>query len=63
MDELHMADDLNARTPQDSNLISLKEEWEVRYWTKALGVSQERLSELVTQHGHSAAAVWKALGK
>ena len=58
-----MADDLKQRAPQDASLISLTEDWEVRYWTKALGVSKERLSELVKQHGHSAAAVRKALGK
>jgi Protein of unknown function (DUF3606) len=35
----------------------------VRYWTKALGVSEGRLRQLVKQHGHSAAAVRAALGK
>jgi hypothetical protein len=58
-----MADDLKQRAPQDASLISLTEDWEVRYWTKALGVSKARLAELVKQHGHSAAAVRKALGK
>jgi hypothetical protein len=61
--EIAMADDLKQRAPQDASLISLTEDWEVRYWTKALGVSKERLAELVKQHGHSAAAVRKALGK
>jgi hypothetical protein len=61
--EFAMADDLKQRAPQDASLISLTEDWEVRYWTKALGVSKERLGELVKQHGHSAAAVRKGLGK
>lgn len=58
-----MADNLSERAPQDASRISLNEDWEVRYWTKALGVSKERLADLVRQHGHSAAAVREALGK
>jgi hypothetical protein len=58
-----MADNLTERAPQDAGRISLNEDWEIRYWTKALGVSEERLRQLVQQHGHSAAAVRSALGK
>jgi hypothetical protein len=39
----------------------LGEEWEVRYWTQALGVSEERLRDLVKRHGNSAKAVREAL--
>jgi hypothetical protein len=35
----------------------------MRYWTKALGVSKERLQQLVKEHGVSAEKVRKALGK
>ena len=35
-----MADNLKERAPQDASRISLSEDWEVRYWTKALGVSK-----------------------
>jgi hypothetical protein len=56
-----MADDLNERGPQDRSRINLHEDWEVRYWTKALGVSRERLEQLVREHGNSAEAVRKAL--
>lgn len=38
-------------------------DYEVRYWTKALGVSRERLEALVREHGVSAEAVRRALGK
>lgn len=58
-----MADNLKERAPQDASRISLSEDWEVRYWTKALGVSKERLAELVRQHGNSAKAVRAALGQ
>ena len=46
----------------DRNLISLGEAHEVRYWTKALGVSEERLREAVQRVGHSAAKVRVELG-
>ena len=58
-----MADNLKERAPQDASRISLTEEWEVRYWTKSLGVSRERLEQLVREHGHSADAVKKAATK
>jgi hypothetical protein len=58
-----MSDNLKERTPQDASRISLSEEWEVCYWTKALGVSKERLTELVKEHGNSATKVREALGK
>jgi len=56
-----MSDNLKASAPQDASRISLTEDWEVRYWTKSLGVSRERLDQLVREHGHSADAVKKAL--
>ena len=58
-----MSDNLKERAPQDASRISLTEEWEVKYWTKALGVSREELEKAVRQHGHSADAVRKALTK
>ena len=56
-----MADNLNERGPQDASRISLTEEWEVHYWTTALGVSREQLDQLVREHGNSADSVRKAL--
>ena len=50
----------NVGSP-DRKLIAMNEEYEVSYWTQALGVSRERLQQLVTQHGNSAEAVRKAL--
>jgi len=58
-----MSDDLKNRGPQDRSRISLTEQWEVDYWTKALGVSRERLEQLVREHGNSTEAVKKALTK
>ncbi|MFL6314821.1 MAG: DUF3606 domain-containing protein [Terriglobales bacterium] len=58
-----MSDDKSNRGTPDSKLISLREDYEVRYWTKELGVSKERLEQLVRQHGNSAARIREVLGK
>jgi hypothetical protein len=56
-----MADDLDNRGPQDRNRISLAEDWEVRYWTRELGVSKEELERAVKAAGNSVAAVREQL--
>lgn len=48
-----MADDLNNRGPQDRNRINVNESWEVRYWTKELGCTEEELRAAVTSAGVS----------
>jgi Protein of unknown function (DUF3606) len=58
-----MADDLKNRGAQDRARISMSEEHEVRYWTKALGVSKEQLAAAVAKVGNSAEAVRRELGK
>ncbi len=52
-----MADDKDNTGPQDSSLIAMREDYEVTYWTKALGVSRDRLEEAVEAVGNSADAV------
>jgi hypothetical protein len=54
-----MADNLKDRAPEDAKRISLSEDWEVRYWTKALGVSETQLKDLVKKHGNMADDVRK----
>jgi hypothetical protein len=56
-----MADDKTKRGPADRSKISLKEDYEVRYWTKALGVSKAELQKLVKKYGHSSATIRKHL--
>jgi hypothetical protein len=57
-----MADDKNYRGPKDRTRISLKEDYERRWWRKALGnISGQQLAAAVDQAGHSAAAVRKYL--
>ena len=55
--------DTNARNPEDSSRISLTQDHEVRYWTETLDITEERLRQLVKDHGNSAEAVRLALGK
>ena len=58
-----MADDKSKQGPADSSRINLNEDYEVTYWTKALGVSKEELAQAVNQAGVSAKAVRGYLGK
>jgi hypothetical protein len=46
-----------------TRLISMSEEREVRYWTKALGVSREELVEAISKVGNSVDAIRRELGK
>ena len=52
-----MSDNLQSRGPQDRSRINLHEKWEVQYWTKELGVTQEELEQAVKQAGNSVNAV------
>jgi hypothetical protein len=61
--ENSMSDNLKDRGPQDRSRINVNEDWELRYWTKELGVSEDRLRQAVQKAGVSADAVRKELGK
>lgn len=52
-----MPDNLTKRAPNDSERISLSEEWELKYWSKSLGCSREELKQAVSKVGNSAKAV------
>ena len=58
-----MPDDTTNRGAQDRARININEDHEIRYWTKALGVSEEKLREAVAAVGVSADAVRQHLGK
>lgn len=58
-----MADDKTNRGSADRARINVNEAHEVQYWTKELGVTPERLRELVAQHGVMAADVRRAISK
>ena len=54
-------DDLKKKGSQDRSKINMHEDYEVKYWTKELGVDKEQLQKLVDKVGNSAAAVRKEL--
>jgi 3-oxoacyl-[acyl-carrier-protein] synthase III len=54
-------DNLTKRDQRDRSKINMNEDFEVKYWTHALGVSREKLQRAVDKVGNSAAAVRKEL--
>jgi len=58
-----MSDNLNERGQQDRSRINVHEEWEVKHWTEALGVTREQLERAVREVGPGANAVREHLGK
>lgn len=58
-----MSDDLTNRGPQDRARINVNEDHELRYWSKELGVSEQRLKEAVKAVGVSVEAVKEHLKK
>jgi hypothetical protein len=54
-------DSLTRRERPDRSRINMHQSFEVKYWSHALGVSKERLQQLVDKVGNSAAAVRKEL--
>jgi len=53
--EAIMSDNLQNRGQQDRSRINLHEKWEVQYWTKELGVTEEELAKAVKEAGSSSA--------
>lgn len=58
-----MSDNLQQRGPQDRSRINVNEPWELRYWTKELGLSEDELRAAVEAAGPSVQAVRQHLGK
>jgi 3-oxoacyl-[acyl-carrier-protein] synthase III len=55
-------DNLTKRDQPDRSRINMSEDFEVKYWIKALGVDRDKLQRAVDKVGNSAAAVRKELG-
>ncbi|MEW6024023.1 MAG: DUF3606 domain-containing protein [Pseudomonadota bacterium] len=58
-----MSDNKQDRGQQDRSRINMHEDYEVRHWTEALGVSKEELEKAVKAVGPSVSAVREHLGK
>ena len=58
-----MSDDKTKRGQPDRSFINMQEDYEVKYWTRHLGVTREELQGAIDKVGNAAAAVRKQLGK
>ncbi|OJU98590.1 MAG: DUF3606 domain-containing protein [Acinetobacter sp. 38-8] len=58
-----MPDNLKIKQPQDPQKINVNEPWELTYWTKELGVSEDELKAAVKAVGVKVEDVKKHLGK
>ena len=58
-----MTDDKSKAGGPDRDRINVNEDYELQYWTKALGVSADELREAVKAVGPTAAEVRQHLGK
>jgi hypothetical protein len=58
-----MADDKTKVAPGDRSRININEDYEVSYWTKALGCTKQELEKAVKEVGVSASAVKKYFNK
>jgi hypothetical protein len=59
--EFIMADDTTKRDYRDRDRINVHEDYELRYWTKALGVTPQKLKQTVEKVGVMADDVGQAL--
>ena len=57
-----MSDNLANRGQPDRSKINVHESWEVAYWTRELGVSEEKLIAAVQAAGTSVKSVKEHLG-
>lgn len=58
-----MSDDKSKTGSPDRDRINLSEDYEVQYWTKELGVSEQELRDVVNAVGDTSSAVRERLGK
>lgn len=57
-----MSDDKTNRGPEDASRVNVNEDYEMRYWTQTLGVTDEGLKQLVKDQGVSVDAIRAAIG-
>lgn len=56
-----MSDNLHKHGPADAKRVNVHEKWEVDYWTKKFGVSEEKLKEAAGAAGPMAVNIEKYL--
>jgi len=57
-----MPDDLSKKGPADRSKVNVSEPWELKHWTKALNVAEEKLKAAVKVVGTRVEDVRKHLG-
>ncbi len=57
-----MPDDLSKRGPADRSRINVHEDWEVKWWCKQLGVTEQQLRDAVKAVGSKVSDVKRHLG-
>ena len=57
-----MPDDLTRRKPEDPTKINVNQSWEIEYWTKRLGVTEQQLRTAVKNVGPLVKDVKRYLG-
>jgi hypothetical protein len=58
-----MTDDLSKKAPQDKSKVNVNESWEMKWWTKALNTTEEKLKDAVKTVGTSVEAIRNHLKK
>ena len=58
-----MTDDLKIKQPQDPKTINTHQDHEMNYWSSTLGVSKDKIKEIVGEVGNSVDDVKKKLGQ
>ncbi|MDD2341365.1 MAG: DUF3606 domain-containing protein [Tolumonas sp.] len=58
-----MTDNLKIRQPQDPKKINVHESWELEYWSKKFGVTQQKLKDAVKAVGVLVTDVQRYFGK
>jgi 3-oxoacyl-[acyl-carrier-protein] synthase III len=56
-------DNLKKKSVEDRSKINMAEEFEVKHWLKQLGVTRDKLQQVVDKVGNSAATVRKELAR
>ncbi|AXA84456.1 DUF3606 domain-containing protein [Lysobacter oculi] len=58
-----MSDNKSKSGSPDRDRINLREDYEVQYWTKELGISEKELRDVIQAVGNTSKAVREHLGK
>lgn len=56
-----MSGDLSKRGPADRSRVNVNEPWEVKYWRKEFGCTEQQLRQAIAAAGDSAAKVGQYL--